>query len=297
MKKLSIVLALIMALSCFGITAFAADDAAGEITTVAETTTAEKEAPTEAPGAETTTAAPTTKAPTTVAPTTKAPTTAAPTTAAVKVPVKVTVIWASVDGKEVLASQVLNYELLSGAKLTDEMILDAVKKRLDAEGKPLVDTEEYVLSKTVVAYDDIDLDGEIDDKYEFKSTTLKADGVYEFEVYATQIDDLAVFANTLGTQLAKLDWAGISKANVTLWNQIINGTKAAVDSLVKAELPELGDKNDKNDKEDAKADAAADGTEAPAETPDTGVSAVAGAAVAVLALSATTAVVLRKKED
>ena len=286
MKKLSIVLALIMALSCFSITAFAVDGDADKATTVAETTT-EKEAPTETPATETTTAA-----------TTAAPT----TTAAVKVPVKVTVIWASVDGKEVLASQVLNYELLSGAKLTDEMILDAVKKRLDAEGKPLVDTEEYVLSETVVAYDDIDLDGEIDDKYEFKSTTLKADGVYEFEVYATQIDDLAVFANTLGTQLAKLDWAGISKANVTLWNQIINGTKAAVESLVKAEWPEAGDKNDKNDKndkEDAKADAdaAADGTEAPAETPDTGVSAVAGAAVAVLALSATTAVVLRKKED
>lgn len=296
MKKLSIVLALIMALSCFSITAFAVDGDADKATTVAETTT-EKEAPTETPATETTTAA------TTAAPTTTAATTAAPTTtAAVKVPVKVTVIWASVDGKEVLASQVLNYELLSGAKLTDEMILDAVKKRLDAEGKPLVDTEEYVLSETVVAYDDIDLDGEIDDKYEFKSTTLKADGVYEFEVYATQIDDLAVFANTLGTQLAKLDWAGISKANVTLWNQIINGTKAAVESLVKAEWPEAGDKNDKNDKndkEDAKADAdaAADGTEAPAETPDTGVSAVAGAAVAVLALSATTAVVLRKKED
>lgn len=296
MKKLSIVLALIMALSCFSITAFAVDGDADKATTVAETTT-EKEAPTETPATETTTAA------TTAAPTTTAATTAAPTTtAAVKVPVKVTVIWASVDGKEVLASQVLNYELLSGAKLTDEMILDAVKKRLDAEGKPLVDTEEYVLSETVVAYDDIDLDGENDDKYEFKSTTLKADGVYEFEVYATQIDDLAVFANTLGTQLAKLDWAGISKANVTLWNQIINGTKAAVESLVKAEWPEAGDKNDKNDKndkEDAKADAdaAADGTEAPAETPDTGVSAVAGAAVAVLALSATTAVVLRKKED
>lgn len=242
MKKLSIVLALIMALSCFGITAFA------------------EEASTEA------------------AATTEATTVAEPA----KVVINVNLF--AVDGT-LTDTIVLNYEMAAKSTLTSADIIAAVKSRL---GDEEVDETEYVISETVVAYDDVDLDGESDNGYEFKSTVVVAGGEYEFDVYAYEIDDVKNLAVTIGEQLAKIDWAGITKYNVTLINQIINGAKAAVDSLVNAEWPECTTKAEETEEAT---------TVETVETPDTGVSAVAGAAVVVLALSATTAVVLRKKED
>lgn len=234
MKKLSIVLALIMALSCFGLTAFAADADAAE--------------PTEA----------------------------------AKVVINVVLIDLEGNAADPI---VLNYDAVPGATLKAEDILNAVKSRL---GDEAVDTDNYVISETVVAFDDVDLDGEKNNKYAFTSTKVVAGETYNFEVYANEIDHVANLATTIGEQLAKIDWAGITKANVTLINQIINGTKAAIDSLVNAEWPEA------DKKEEATTETT---TVETVETPDTGVSAVAGAAVVVLALSATTAVVLRKKED
>lgn len=234
MKKLSIVLALIMALSCFGLTAFAADADAAE--------------PTEA----------------------------------AKVVINVVLIDLEGNAADPI---VLNYDAVPGATLKAEDILNAVKSRL---GDEAVDTDNYVISETVVAFDDVDLDGEKNNKYAFTSTKVVAGETYNFEVYANEIDHVANLANTIGEQLAKIDWAGITKANVTLINQIINGTKAAIDSLVNAEWPEADKKDEAKDETT---------TVETVETPDTGVSAVAGAAVVVLALSATTAVVLRKKED
>ncbi len=233
MKKLSIVLALIMALSCFGITAFA------------------EEASTEA--------------------------------AAVPAKVVINVNLFAVDGS-LTETKVLNYEMAPKSTLTAADILAAVKSRL---GDEKVDLDEYVLSETVVAYDDVDLNGESNNPYEFKSTVVLAGGEYEFDVTANEIDDVKNLATTIGEQLAKIDWAGITKYNVALINQIINGTKAAIDSLVNAEWPEKTTKAEEEETTTVEA----------VETPDTGVSAVAGAAVVVLALSATTAVVLRKKED
>lgn len=234
MKKLSIVLALIMALSCFGLTAFAADADAAE--------------PTEA----------------------------------AKVVINVVLIDLEGNAADPI---VLNYDAVPGATLKAEDILNAVKSRL---GDEAVDTDNYVISETVVAFDDVDLDGEKNNKYAFTSTKVVAGETYNFEVYANEIDHVANLATTIGEQLAKIDWAGITKANVALINQIINGTKAAIDSLVNAEWPEA------DKKEEATTETT---TVETVETPDTGVSAVAGAAVVVLALSATTAVVLRKKED
>lgn len=234
MKKLSIVLALIMALSCFGLTAFAADADAAE--------------PTEA----------------------------------AKVVINVVLIDLEGNAADPI---VLNYDAVPGATLKAEDILNAVKSRL---GDEAVDTDNYVISETVVAFDDVDLDGEKNNKYAFTSTKVVAGETYNFEVYANEIDHVANLANTIGEQLAKIDWAGITKANVALINQIINGTKAAIDSLVNAEWPEADKKDEAKDETT---------TVETVETPDTGVSAVAGAAVVVLALSATTAVVLRKKED
>ncbi len=250
MKKLSIVLALIMALSCFSITAFA------------EESTAE-----------------------------------ASTEAAAMVPVKVIVHWATVedlDKEEAKADTDIWFKLAVGTKLTPEMIIKGVKESIDGNGDLIVDGSEYVLSDKVAGYDDLNGDGVANDVYNFTGTTIKAGETYEYHVFATEINDINAFAE----QLAKLDWAGIAKANVTLYNQIIAGTKAAVEALVKGiESVDGADKKD-DAAADKKDEAAADNkTEAPAETPDTGVSAVAGAAVVVLALSATTAVVLRKKED
>lgn len=247
MKKLSIVLALIMALSCFSLTAFAAD----ETTTAAtETTTAAQ------PG---------------------------------KVVIGVNLfdlegnLVPSEDGKPNTIT--LNYDAVPGAKLTATDVINAVKTRL---GDEQVDLTKYALNETVVAYDDVDADGVADDPYNFTETKVVGGQEYYFVVAATEIDYEAVLADTIGEQLAKIDWAGIAKANVTLINQLINASKAAIDSLVNAEWPEA----------DKKEEATTETTTAETvETPDTGVSAVAGAAVVVLALSATTAVVLRKKED
>lgn len=252
MKKLSIVLALIMALSCFSLTAFAAD----------ETTTA---------AAETTTAA------------------AETTTAAQAAKVKINVVLIDLDGASNEADPiVLNYDATPGATLKAADILNAVKSRRDDQGNALIDTEKYVIAEEVIAYDNAMADGKDKDPYAFKETKVVSGASYEFKVVAYEIDQVKALSNTIGEQLAKIDWKGIAGANVTLINQLINASKAAIDSLVNAEWPDADKKDEAKDETT---------TAATVETPDTGVSAVAGAAVVVLALSATTAVVLRKKED
>ena len=244
MKKLSIVLALIMALSCFSLTAFAADETT---TAAAETTTAAKD----------------------------------------PAKVKINVVLVDLENNEA-EPIVLNYDATPGAKLTAADVLNAVKSRRDNQGNAIVDTEKYVIAEEVIAYDDVDLDGAIDDPYKFTETKVVSGASYEFKVVAYEIDQVKALSNTIGEQLAKIDWKGIAGANVTLINQLINASKAAIDSLVNAEWPDADKKDEAKDETT---------TAATVETPDTGVSAVAGAAVVVLALSATTAVVLRKKED
>lgn len=240
MKKLSIVLALIMALSCFSLTAFAADESTTEA--------------------------------------------AATTEAAKAAKVKINVVLVDLENNEA-EPIVLNYDATPGATLKAADILNAVKSRL---GDEEVDVENYAIAEEVIAYDDVDADGVADDPYKFTDVKVVSGASYEFKVVAYEIDHVANLSNTIGEQLAKIDWKGIVGANVTLINQLINASKAAIDSLVNAEWPDADKKDEAKDETT---------TAATVETPDTGVSAVAGAAVVVLALSATTAVVLRKKED
>ncbi len=240
MKKLSIVLALIMALSCFSLTAFAEEASTEE---AAETTTAAQAAK-----------------------------------------VKINVVLVDLENNEA-APIVLNYDATPGATLKAADILAAVKSRL---GDEEVDTENYAIAEEVIAYDDVNADGVADNPYKFTDVKVVSGASYEFKVVAYEIDHVANLSNTIGEQLAKIDWKGIVGANVTLINQLINASKAAIDSLVNAEWPDADKKDEAKDETT---------TAATVETPDTGVSAVAGAAVVVLALSATTAVVLRKKED
>lgn len=272
MKKLSIILALIMALSCFSVTAFAQEEASStEPASVEESSVAEESS---APAVEDeSSTAPTVNDDTTTT------TAAATTTVAAPATVIVNIVLEKLDGSEEKFSY--TYSMKAGTVLKAEDVLAAAKSRLDENGKAILDTEEYVISEAVIAEDAYG-------KYVFNKTTVDAGETYEYTVCAVEIDDVKNLAVTIGEQLAKLDWGGIAKANVALWNQIINGTKAAVDSLVNAEWPTAEDKAEATE---ATTVAAAE------ETPDTGVSAVAGAAVVVLALSATTAVVLRKKED
>lgn len=243
MKKLSIVLALIMALSCFSLTAFAADESTTEA--------------------------------------------AATTEAAKAAKVKINVVLVDLENNEA-EPIVLNYDATPGAKLTAADVLNAVKSRRDDQGNALIDTEKYVIAEEVIAYDNAMADGKDKDPYAFKETKVVSGASYEFKVVAYEIDQVKALSNTIGEQLAKIDWKGIAGANVTLINQLINASKAAIDSLVNAEWPDADKKDEAKDETT---------TAATVETPDTGVSAVAGAAVVVLALSATTAVVLRKKED
>ena len=292
MKKLSIVLALIMALSCFSVTAFAEEEVSStEAATVEETTEATTvEETTEAATVEETTEE-ATAAPevteTTVAPevtdTTAATTAAATTTVADPATVIINIVLKKVDLSE--ETLTYTYSMKAGTTLTAADVLAAAKGRLDAEGNAILDTEEYVVSDVVMAEDAYG-------KYAFNKTTVDAGETYEYTVCATEIDDVKNLAVTFGEQLAKLDWGGIAEANVALWNQIISGTKAAIESLVNAEWPECS-----TAAADEATSVVADVTDAGEDLPKTGVSAVAGAAVVVLALSATTAVVLRKKED
>ena len=111
------------------------------------------------------------------------------------------------------------------------------------------------------------------------------DDSYAYICYAAEIDDVDNFAQVAASELGGYKWDGVAKANVTLINELIKGFRAAVDSVIK-DTANL----DKSEK-------AVNGTTAASKSPATGASAVAGVAVVVLALSATTAVVLRKKED
>lgn len=240
MKKLSFILALIMALSCFSVTAFAA-----------ETSTEES----------------------------SAATTAAPAEVFVKV------IWKNLEGSKLEPKDdvVLKYQVAAGATLTAADIIKAVKASVDEAGNKVIDSEEYVVSETVHAYD-------ASGKYEFKSLKVEAGATYNFDVYAVEINDIEVFASVLSEEAAGIPWGDITAANITLFEQIMNGFMAAIKSI----------KGNVDAKDEEKTEAAVvenTTAESVETTPDTGASAVAGAAVVVLALSAATAVVLRKKED
>ncbi len=239
MKKLSIILALIMALSCFSVTAFAA-----------ETSTEES----------------------------SAATTAAPAD------VFVTVIWKNLEGSKLEAKDdvVLKYQVAPGGTLTANDIIKAVKVRVDEDGNKLIDAEEYIISETVHGYD-------ANGKYEFKSVKVESGATYKFDVYAVEINDVEVFASVLSEEAAGIPWGDITAANITLFEQIIDGFMAAIKSI-KGNVEELEGKTEEAVVENTTA-------ESVETTPDTGASAVAGAAVVVLALSAATAVVLRKKEN
>lgn len=249
MKKLSIVLALIMALSCFCFTAFAAteEESSSKASSVSKD----------------------------------------------PVEVNVTVVAKDINGNDI-TNGIYPYELgLEGYKVGDtiksETIIKTVKARVNANGDKIIDTEKFVVSPVVVLRDYKGVDGS-----EVESVTFGKGRSYDFYVYIFEIDPVENFAQVAATELAgNVDWKGIASANTALINQIINGAKAAADSLADADYPEIGEKKTEDA---AKADGAVKGQKV-VKTPDTGASAVAGVAVVVLALSATTAVVLRKKED
>ena len=262
MKKFSIFLALIMALSCFSFAAFAEETSAqaSETTTTTQTTVAET----------TTTAETTTEV-----------------TTAIPAEVIVTVVWQNLENSKLEAKEdvVLNYTVPAGGKLTAADIITAVKNKLDENGNALIDTEEYVLSDTVVAFDSISPAG-----YKFLELEPQSGEAYEFEVYAMEINDIEVFSSVLSEEISGMPWQEIVDANVTLIDQILNGFMAAVDSITKPEENTETNKTEVAEPETTVEDDVE-------TTPDTGASAVAGASVVVLALSAATAAVLRKKED
>lgn len=176
-----------------------------------------------------------------------------------------------------------------GSTITADKILAAAKARVlyKETGDKVIDTEKFVVSPVVVLEDG--LEGS-----EIESAKFTGAGTYNFYVYIFEIDPVENLAQVAATEVGgHVDWKGIASANVNLINQVIKGAQAAADTLAKADYPEIGEKNTENAK---KADGAVKGDKV-VRTPDTGASAVAGVAVVVLALSATTAVVLRKKED
>lgn len=326
MKKLSIVLAIIMALSCFCFTAFAAVgddcdytalDGAIAKATLKDTTKyttdsasafktafdAAKEVKklalkVDEKGDNQKTIDDATKALNDAIAGLVEKTTAAPKETTTAAPVKVTVhvIATDMNGNPI-ENGIYPYDLpLEGYKAGDtiksEAIIKTVKARvLDKEvGNNVIDTEKFVVSPVVVLKD-----YKSDEGIEVESVTFGNGRTYDFYVYIFEINPVENLAQVAATELAgKVDWKGVASANTALINQIINGAKAAADSLADADYPEIGEK--KTEEAAKKADGAVKG-EKVVRTPDTGASAVAGVAVVVLALSATTAVVLRKKED
>ena len=257
MKKLSIVLALIMALSCFSFAAFAADE-------------------------ESSAAAP----------------------EMVDIAIKVIYTAAHPDGSyhdsstkdSWVDSRIITYRVKAGSTLTAKNILDIVSQAaVNEDGKPVMvlDGTEYVLNEKVFLGDVILTDGVVSDVVLQNPTSMGSqvlddtDTSYGYICYAAEIDDVDNFAQVAASELGGYNWAGVANANVTLINELIKGFRAAVDSVIK-DTDSLG----KTEKASA-----VNGTTAARTSPKTGASAVAGAAVVVLALSATTAVVLRKKED
>lgn len=170
--------------------------------------------------------------------------------------------------EHVKADEVLNFTAKIGTVLTAADILTEVKK------SEKVDPAEYTLAEKVFKADKV-----------FASETLEGDKEYKYDVYAVEINDVENFAIVVASEVAGYNWGAVANANVALINQIISGLKAAVESLCNADWPTCEPKTE------------AEATTAVVDTPKTGSSAVAGAAIVVLALSAATAVVLRKKED
>lgn len=188
-----------------------------------------------------------------------------------------------VDGNPYVPAPItIEYTGKAGTTLKAADILAAVKedpKFKEAVARGVITLEEVVDETAPVA------------EKNFKSVELENDTAYAFDTYAT-VASVENLATVLGTELGKINWGSIANANVSVINQIIAGSKAAIESLVNADWPDAGKKA-----EEPAANADAPAADAATETPNTGVGAVAGAAVIVLALSATTAVVLRKKED
>lgn len=268
MKKLSIILALIMALSCFSFAAFAAGDE--ESSAAAAATTTKKEM--------------------------------------IDFYISVVYLAAHPDGsyhdhsgniRGIVDEVTIRYRAEKGTKITPEFITNIVKQAAtvkvkdDVEQPVLVlDETEYVLNPKVFLgdYNGSEVILQANGPSSLGSQPLgedEGDNNYAYVCYAMEIDDVDNFAQVAASELGGYNWDGVAKANVTLINELIKGFRAAVDSVIK-DTDSLG----KTEKA-----AAVNGTTAARTSPKTGASAVAGVAVVVLALSATTAVVLRKKED
>lgn len=185
-----------------------------------------------------------------------------------------------------------------GSTIKAEDIINLAKAKVDSQGNKIIDPEEYVVSKVVVLKDVREGVSGTDDNdgTEVTTVTLGNDRPsYDFILYIYPINHVENLAQVAATELGgKVDWKGIASANTGLINQVINGAKAAADSLAKADYPEIGEKKTEDAANKSAGSVKGDKV---VMTPKTGASAAAGVAVVVLALSATTAVVLRKKED
>ncbi len=153
--------------------------------------------------------------------------------------------------------------------------LDLNKHIKDASAEKY-DLGDFVLYEEIVAFNNSKLQGT--EKYSVNE---------EENVYTVYFDQVNVPKTVLGTAaeaFGKINYGEFAKANVLAINEAIGAFQAFCDSLVNAEWPSAEDVED-DDKDDSK-------------SPDTGSAVGIGSALAVvLALSATAAVVIKKKED
>ncbi len=145
--------------------------------------------------------------------------------------------------------------------------------KAQSEGK--YDLGDFTLNEEVVLFNGAKIQG-----------TEKFSENADENVYTVFFDQVNVPATVLGTAaeaFGKLNYAEFAKANVKLINETIGAFQAFCDSLVNAEWPSAEDVEDGKDS---------------SGSPNTGSAVGLGSALAVvLALTATAAVIIKKKED
>ena len=335
MKKLSILLALILALSCFSFAASAieANDSVAENAAIA-------------PAAETTTAATETTTAATV--TTAAPTTTAKetTTAAPQIPVLIKVIYSTAhsdgsyhDSKAETPSNSwdrdshsnwVDYKLVyyfypQGTTVTGKDIHDLVlstaqnnafnvvnntanKDVINGGSKPtmVIDGKEFTLNDYVFQGAPLDFnnDGILDDvqvdpvKHPEWSNSLGSQTITDLGGYGF------ICYAAENDDVAEFAQVAASQLGGYQWNGVAKANVALVNEIIKGfnasadvVAKELPAAVASNKAAAENGGKAVNGTTATSTSPKTGTSAVAGVAIVVLALATTTTVVLRKKED
>ena len=136
-------------------------------------------------------------------------------------------------------SRIVTYIAPAGSSVAPKDILAIVSNSaVNENGKPVLvlDGKEFVLNEKVFYGDVVVKDGKVTDVTLQNPTAMmgaiKLDADYDedgygFICYAAEIDDVDNFAQVAASELGGYDWKGVANANVTLIKELIKGFRAA----------------------------------------------------------------------